>query len=213
MTTTSTPRRTTPSDGSLEGRRILVTLGVIYLGLFVVLIGTSSDRSPNDDPTKLITDYKTGDTTIEVITYATVVAGIVLVFYGAALRSALVARTRRWTADAALLGFVVMALSVVGFAVTGLALHHAVDIGNPQVVQAINILDTTNFPLAMLGMSCAMIGVGLSARGETTMPTWLCWASIVLGVMAPLGPLGFAPFVLFPVWVVVVAAFVRLSDS
>jgi hypothetical protein len=35
----------------------------------------------------------------------------------------------------------------------------------------------------------------------------------VLGVMSPLGPLAFAPFILFAIWTVVVAATVRLSHA
>jgi hypothetical protein len=86
-----------------------------------------------------------------------------------------------------------------------------VDIENTTVVQAINVLDTTNFPIAMLALTCAMIGTGITALREQMLPRWLCWASIVLGVMAPLGELGFAPFVLFPVWTVVVAGTIRMT--
>ena len=121
--------------------------------------------------------------------------------------------TRHWTDKVAFLGFVLMALTLVTWATSALALYHAVDIGDTGVVRAINVIDTTNFPLAMLSMSCAMIGVGVTALREQALPTWLCWASIVLGVMSPLGPLAFAPFVLFAIWTVAVAVTVRLSDA
>jgi hypothetical protein len=62
-------------------------------------------------------------------------------------------------------------------------------------------------------MTCAMVGVGVTALRGRALPTWLSWASIVLGVMSPLGPLAFVPFVLFAIWTVVVAATVRLSDA
>ena len=101
---------------------------------------------------------------------------------------------------------------MVTWAISSLALFHAVDIGDTGVVRAINIIDTTNFPLAMLSISCAMIGVGVTALPDRTLPTWLCWASIVLGAMAPLGPLAFAPFFLFAIWTVVIAATARVSE-
>ncbi len=82
-----------------------------------------------------------------------------------------------------------------------------------QLVRSLNILDTTNFPLVMLGMACALIGVGVTALREQALPTWLCYVSIVLGVLSPLGPLAFAPFMLFAVWVVVIAATVRLPEA
>ena len=69
----------------------------------------------------------------------------------------------------------------------------------------------SNFPIAMLALTCAMVGTGITALREQMLPRWLCWASIALGVMAPLGELAFAPFVLFPVWTVVVAGTIHLS--
>jgi hypothetical protein len=191
----------------------MVTLAVIYLGFFAVLMASGADREPDANPARLIADYDISQTAIQLVTYSTVVAGAVLVFFGAALRSALALRTRRWTADVAVLGFVMMALTLVTWAISALALHHAVDIGDTGVVRAINVIDTTNFPLAMVSMACALIGVGVTALREHALPTWLCWASIVLGAMSPLGPLAFAPFFLFAIWTVVVAATVRLSDA
>ena len=211
MTITSTSSAPTTLDGPRASRRILVALAVIYLGFFVVLMATGADREPDADPSRLIADYDTSRTMIQIVTYSTVVAGTILVFLGAALRSVLTLRSRRWTADVAFLGFVLMGLTLVTWAISSLALFHAVDIGDTGVVRAINIIDTTNFPLAMLSISCAMIGVGVTALPDRTLPTWLCWASIVLGAMAPLGPLAFAPFFLFAIWTVVVAATVRLS--
>ena len=212
MTITSTPPRSTALDGPPAGRRTMVTLAVIYLGFFAFLMATGADREPDADPSKLIADYDMSATVIRIVTYSTVVAGAVL-FFGAALRSALTVRTRRWTADVAFLGFVLMALTLVTWAISSLTLYHAVDIGDAGVVRAINLIDTENFPLAMLSMTCAMVGVGVTALREQALPTWLCWASIVLGVMSPLGPLAFAPFVLFAIWTVVVAATVRLSHA
>jgi len=191
----------------------MVTLAVIYLGIFAVLMATGADREPDADPAKVIADYGTSHLAIEIFTYTAVVAGAVLVFLGAAIRSALVLRTRRWTADVAMLGFVVMALTLVTWAISSLALYYAVDSGNTGVVRALNILDTENFPFAMLGMACALLAVGVTALAEQALPTWLCWASILLGVLSPLGPLAFAPFVLFAIWTVVVAATVRLPLS
>jgi hypothetical protein len=98
-------------------------------------------------------------------------------------------------------------------AISALALYYAVDSGDTGVVRALNILDTENFPFAMLSMACALVAVGVTALAEQALPTWLCWASIVLGVLSPLGPLAFAPFVLFAIWAVVVAATIRLPEA
>jgi hypothetical protein len=213
MTITSTPRRSTALDAPHPGRRTMVTLAVIYLGFFVVLMALGADREPDANPAKLIAGYDTSHTAVELMTYATVIGAVILLFFGAALRSVLSLQVRRWTADLVLIGFGLMALTIVTWAVSSLALYHAVDIGDTDAVRAMNILDTTNFPFAMLGMACTLIAVGLTSLQARVLPTWLSWVSIVLGVMSPLGPLAFAPFFLFAVWVVVVAVTVRLPDE
>jgi hypothetical protein len=214
MTTTSTHSSVNlATEGPLPGRRVLVGLAVVYLLVFVAMMALGDQRESDADPARIIADYDRSDLLMQVMTYTIIVGAAVLAFLGSGLRSVLVARTHRWTADVALIGFAVMGLTLAGFAMTALAMHSAIDTGDKTIVHALNILDTTNFPIAMLAMILAMIGLGVTALREQALPTWLCWASIVLGVMAPLGPLGFAPFMLFPVWAVVVAATVRISDS
>ena len=184
-----------------------------YLLLFGVLMATGVDRSPDDDPAALIAGYEVSQPVIQVMTYATMVAAAVLVFFGAALRSVLSRRGRHWTADVALIGFVVMGWTVASFAVSALGLFHAVQSGDPQVVRALNILDASNFPPAMIGLMCAMIGVGIASLAARALPVWLAWGSVVLGCLAPLGPAGFVPFLVFPLWVVLVASLVRYPEA
>lgn len=212
MTTTTQPGPppdTITGPAPLPSRRLLLALASSYLVIFGTLMALGGDRSPDDDPAKLMAGYDVSDLTSQLTTYAAMVAAAVLVFYGAALRSVLAGRTQRWTSDVAFIGFVTMAWTLGGFAVMGLALHHAVGIGDSRVVQTINILDTTNFPPAMIALMCSMIGVGVTALQAGSLPKWLTWGSIVIGGMAPLGPGGFVPFMLFPLWLIVVAATVR----
>ena len=213
MTITSTPPRSTALDSPAAGRRTMVALAVIYLAFFAVLMATGADREPDANPAKLIANYDLGRGAVQVITYSAVVAAAVVVFLGAAIRSVLVASTRRWTANVVLVGFVMMGLTLVTWAISSLGLYEAVHSGDTKVVRALNIIDTTNFPLAMFSMTCALIAVGVTALAEKALPTWLCWISIVLGVMSPLGPLAFAPFFLFAIWTVVVAAMIRLPEA
>lgn len=65
----------------------------------------------------------------------------------------------------------------------------------------------------MIGLMCSFIGVGLTALKEAALPKWLAWASIIIGAMAPLGPGGFVPFVLFPLWMIVIAGLVRRTGA
>ncbi len=174
-----------------------------------MMMATGTDREPDADPAKIISGYDTSDGMIHNQVFALMALCGVLVFFGAALRSSLTPRTRSWTADAALGGFVLLAMTYAGFGVSTLALHHAIDIGDPTLVASANLVDTSNFLPAMMAMICIYIGVGVTALRTHALPTWLCWVSIVLGVAAPLGPAGFVPFMLLPAWAVLVAVLVN----
>jgi hypothetical protein len=56
------------------------------------------------------------------------------------------------------------------------------------------------------GLCCTFLATGLSSLRTGALPRWICLVSVILGVGSPLGPAAFAPFALFPVWVIVVAA-------
>jgi hypothetical protein len=193
------------TEDRIADRRILVLLAVVFLVGFAVMMATSADREPDADPAKIIAGYHTSLGAIRIQSYALMALCAVVVFLGAGLRSALAPRVRSWTADVALAGFVLLAVTYAGFAVSSLALHHAIDIGDPTLVASANLLDTSNFLPAMTAMICIYLGVGVTALRARALPAWLCWVSIVLGVVSPMSVLAFAPFMLLPVWSVLVA--------
>lgn len=168
--------------------------------------------APDTAGSKIIADYDIGDLQIQLAVYSMVVAAALLVFYGGALRALLWSRRRMWTADVAFAGLILMAVALVGFAVGALAMHSAVDTGNASVVQALNVFDNSNFPAAMLGLVTTMVATGVTALRTGLLARWLSIASIVIGCLAPLGPGGFVPFALFPIWLIVVAALLRRLD-
>lgn len=213
MTNIDTLPEGTTVAGRFAERRTLVVLASIYLVSFVVMMATSTDRKPDADPAKILATYDTTLAQARVQTFALMALCGLLVFLGAAIRSALVRGGRSWTADVVLAGFALLAMTYAGFGVTTMVLYHAVDIGNPTLVSAANLLDTTNFLPAMPALMSILIGTGVTTLKNRALPTWLSWVSIVLGVMAPLGPGGFAPFMLLPVWAVVVAATLHRSTE
>jgi hypothetical protein len=213
--TTLLPSPTTAPEavGSSPRRRTLVLLAVTYVLFFGVLMATSADNEPDTDAATLFASVDVNHLTIQVLSYAGLVACAVLVFFAAALRTHLAGRARPWTADVATLGFVVMALTLASWGVSSLAMWGADDLGDPTIIRAINLIDTANFLPAMVAMICAMLGAGLTGLRARTLPRWVAVASVVLGCLAPLGPGGFVPFLLFPLWMVVVAATVRVDEA
>lgn len=194
-------------------RRTLVVLAAIYLVGFVGMMATGTDREPDADPASIIASYDTTLGQARVQAYVLMALCALVVFLGAAIRSSLVRGAHRWTADVALAGFALLAMTYAGFGVSTMILHHAVDIGDETLVSAANLIDTNNFLPAMAAMICIYVGVGLTALQNGALPKWLAWSSVVLGVLAPLGPGGFAPFMLLPLWALAVAATVRVDAT
>ncbi|MCU1600513.1 MAG: hypothetical protein JWO22_1222 [Frankiales bacterium] len=215
MTTTAAPltTRSTAPTTDLPRRRTLVVLAVLYLLGFVVALGSSQDPDDVIAPEKVIAKMTRNVDTVSWITYGGIALAAVLVFYGVALRSVVRAHGRHWTTDVVGYGFAAMAGALALIAAAGLWLAKAVDVHDLGAVHTLTIIDTSTFLFAMLGLCTSMLGVGLAGRATGALPGWLCWVSIVLGAIAPIGPGGFAPFLLFPLWIIVVAATVKLPDG
>lgn len=193
-------------------RRTLVALAVAFLAGLVVLLATGgSDLEPDASLGDIQAAYDQSHAVVAWGGYATMALCALLVFVGVAHRTATQVRGRAWTADVAMLGFVVLALTVASWSVSGLAVWHAVDQGEDASVRTLNFVDTANFLPLMTGMVCVYVGTGLTGLANRSLPVPLAVLSLLLGVAAPLGPLGFASVGLLPLWLVVVSARVRLE--
>ena len=182
-------------------------LGLTFLVLFVVAIGGSDDADSKTSGADLIAKHAQSDTAQFVGSTTMIIATIALVFFGGWLRQTLRAASARpdWLPDVALAGIVVHAITLTIFVSSAKSVQDGIASGDPTVAQSLNIADANNFITAMLGLACVLIATGVSAYRSGVLPRWFAVATIVLGVMAPLGPGGFAPFFLLPIWVVVVA--------
>ena len=212
MTTIAPESTTLTTMSSLPRRRTLVLLAVTFVTGFVAALATGADTNPDSSLATIESAYDQSHLSIMIASYAGMAACAVLIFLGVALRSALRAQRPTWTADAAMLGFVVIALTIASWVVSGLALWHAVDQGEDASVRTLNFVDTSNFLPLMTGMICVYVGTGAAGLVSGTLPRWLAVASIVLGILAPLGPVAFAPAVLLPIWLVLVSALVRVGQ-
>jgi hypothetical protein len=212
MTTLTAPS-TDSTAGAVPRRRTLVGLSIAVLVLFVAGMSTGADNESDSSLARIKDAYDLSETTVQVTSYAGMAMCALLVFLGVAIRAALRSGRAVWTADVAMLGFVVIGLTVAGWAVSGLAMWHAVDQGEDAAIRTLNFADTANFLPLMMGMICAYVGAGLAGLVAGTLPKWLAVVSVVLGCVAPLGPLGFVPVMLLPLWLVAVAATVRLTTQ
>jgi hypothetical protein len=211
MTTTTIDQTPATTASSVPRRRTLVLLAAVFLVAFVALLLSGQDNESDSSIATIKGSYDQSHTVVAWASYAAMATCALLVFLGGGIRSALRSRRQAWTADVAMLGFVVIALTIASWVVSGLGMWHAVDQGDDASIRALNYIDTSNFLPLMLGMTCAMVGVGTASLVGGALPRWLAVASIVLGCLAPLGPLGFIPAMLMPLWVLVVAIVIRLG--
>lgn len=212
MTTYTLDNTPDTTAAAVPKRRTLVLLAVAFVAVFVAALATSAENEPDSSLATIESAYDQSRMLMMLASYAGMAACGVLVFFGVAVRSALRGRRSTWTADVAMLGFVVVALTIASWIVSGLAMWHAVDQGEDASVRTLNFVDTSNFLPLMTGMICVYIGTGAAGLVSGTLPRWLAVASIVLGILAPLGPVAFAPAILLPIWLVLVSALVRVGE-
>jgi hypothetical protein len=213
MTTLLAPTPTATAASAVPARRTLVGLAIAFVALFVVGMATSKDPSGIDSPATVMKDFDVSHLAIQVTTAGGAIAAAVLVFFGAALKAALTARRRTWTASVVGYGFTLGGVCMLVFTLATLWLWHAVDVGEASAVRVFTIIDVETFPALMVTFATAYVAVGVTARLTKQLPTWLCVASIVIGAISPLGPAGFLAFGLFPIWLIVVAAMVKLDPG
>jgi hypothetical protein len=192
-------------SGRLE--RLAPLSGALFAVLFVVAFLASGD-TPGTKSTgeEVISHYK-DDGKLLPILIVLLIAAILFVFFSGVLRQSMstAAGGKGWLAPVAFGGGVIYSIALAIFGMTQIMLIDAADLGQPQVAQALNIVDNDNFFPAGLGLAVVLLATGLHALGSGLFPRWLAWASVVLGVLSLAGPLGFVAFLLFPVWVLVVS--------
>ena len=188
--------------------RFVPLIGVAFTVLFIgSFLAGGSSAEPTTSGADVIAKYGQSDAAQLATGTAAMIAAIALVFFGAWLRGVLRDRSTSngWLADVAFAGTVLQALTLSLFVASAHAVQDGIDSGQPLIAQSLNIADGNTFFPSMLALACVLIATGASSLSAGLLPKWLAIVSIALGVMAPLGKAGFAPFMLFPIWVTVVA--------
>ncbi|MDT3442690.1 hypothetical protein [Pseudofrankia sp. BMG5.37] len=205
----STALDTEPQTGAGSSLRpVLIGLSVVFLLTFALafLVFASPEIDAEATGATVLKEYTLGRATLYGDMAIQAFAALI-VFWGVSFRRAVGGGT--WTSQVGLIGAALLALTLSLFGVTDAAMYHAVQTGIPETAQAINVISNAFFLPLMLSMICLYVGTGLSAWTTGALPKWLAIVSLVLGVLAPLGPAGFVPFTLLPIWVVMVSVLAK----
>ena len=81
------------------------------------------------------------------------------------------------------------------------------------VAQTLNVLSSDAWVPVVAGISMTALATGVISLRTGVLPRWLGWISILLGIMAIAGPVGGIAFLLFPVWILVLALFILRRGS
>jgi hypothetical protein len=134
-------------------------------------------------------------------------AAITILYFGAWLRRLL----RDAEGPGGILSAVVFGGAVAfaaGAAIAGSIHFVLVDLAddlNPIAVQAINGLDDDMFLFFPVGIGTLILTTGISALRHGVMPSWLAWASLVLGVIFVIPVTFWVVFFIGPLWFLVVS--------
>ena len=185
--------------------RLAPLAGVLFTVIFAVGFLTSGETPDTKATGQEVISHYDDSGEIFASMLALVICAVLFMFFAGALRSRLRAVGAEWLASVSFGGAVVYTVGLGLFAMSQIALVDAADLGQPEVAQALNIIDNDNFFPTVIGLAVVLLATGWHVLATRSLSSWLGWVSVLLGVLALAGPVGFIAFLLFPVWVLVVA--------
>ena len=163
--------------------------------ILVAIIGFTIAGEPKsaDEPVREVVDYYVENKdSVQIGAIAQVVAGLLLIFFGAYLRKVLRAAAPE-EEILPLVAFIGLVIVAIGFAIDGtisFALAEAADDINTAAVQALQALwDNAFLPIA-LGVLAFLVATGISVIRSGALPRWLGWVMILLAILG-VTPVGF----------------------
>ncbi|MBA3437095.1 MAG: DUF4386 family protein [Thermoleophilaceae bacterium] len=167
--------------------------GVAFILVGIIGFSISGEPKSADEPVREIVDfYVDKKDSVQIGAIAGVVAGLLLIFFGAYLRTVLRAAAPE-DEMLPLVAFIGLVIVAVGFAIDGtisFALAEAADDIDPAAVQALQALWDNDFLPIMLGVLAFLVATGISVIRSGALPKWLGWVMILLAIVG-VTPIGF----------------------
>ena len=182
-------------------------MGIVFSILFVladVLLG--STPSAKASPVKIVSYYSSHKTSVTAGVFVVVLAALAFSFFLCALRRVLAGAKAdsRYVSQATLIGGAIYLGGLLLMDVLNVSLIDAAHYHQPTAAQTLNYLANDDWVPVVVGLSIVALSTGVAALRGRTLPRWLGWASVVLGLLAVSGPVGGIAFLLAPVWTLAV---------
>ena len=181
--------------------------GVAFVVIAIIGAIIGGEPPDADSPVQEIIDhYGDNKTEIEVSSFVIAAAAVLLVFFGAYMRSVLSAAEGPGgiLSVLTLVGTAVVAVGIAIDTTISIALAEAVDDIEPAAVQALQALWDNDFVPFALGTLVFLIATGLSILRHGALPKWLGWVALALAVIG-FTPLGFVAFLGAGIWIAIVS--------
>lgn len=177
--------------------------------IVVLVVGAIIQGEPPDADSavqEIVDHYSDNKTSIQVGSFVLVAGAVLLVFFGAYLRSVLSAAEGRggMLSALSLIGISVIAVGLAIDLTISIALTEAVDDVEPAAVQALQALWDNDFVPFALGALIFLIATGISVVRHGALPKWLGWVALVLAVIG-FTPIGWVAFLGAGLWIAVVS--------
>jgi hypothetical protein len=183
---------------------LLTGLGFVAL-LIVSFIVQGEPKDADHSPGEIARWYVDNKDAAEISAFISVVAGAVLIFFGAYLRKVLAAAEG--------VGSMLPVLPLIGLAIVAVgasidaalifaAAEAAGDVPDPTI-QTIQAIWDNDFATFALGIMVFLWSVGLAVLRTGALPKWMGWAAIVFAVLSIAGPVSFFSAPLAGLWVLV----------
>jgi len=189
--------------------------GVVFAVLtFIAFFSGGETPDSNASPAKVIVYYTQHRSEIETSAVLVAFAFLFAVFFAGALAGYL----RRNGASAGLTGLVIggavlMAVGAGILAGVEYGLAHNLHYVGAQTAQTLNILNNQLFLPLVIGGCVIGISSGLAILATRSLPVWLGWVAIVLGIAAAIPPIGFFALLVLLVWTLVVSILVYMRTD
>lgn len=170
--------------------------GVAFVLVTALDFGASLPPSADKPVAEIVDFYVDKKTSIQISATSQVVAGLLLIIFGAYLRKVLraAAPEDEVLPLVAFIGLVIVAVGDVIDATIFFALAEAAKDIDPVAVQALQALWDNDFLPAMLGVLAFLVATGISIIQSGVLPKWLGWVMLLLLlviVIVGLTPVGF----------------------
>jgi hypothetical protein len=181
----------------------------------VLIIGFLVGGEPPDvknPPQEIVDHYVDNKDSVQFgVLFELIAAGLLLFFVGY-LRKVLRAAPGEggMLPAVALAGATVMAVGAAFDAAISFSLAEAADDIEPTSVQALQALWDNDWPPIALGAAVLLLSSGLSIALYGSLPRWLGWVAVLLGVVG-FTPIGFVAFLGGGLWILVVSVLLTVQ--